>query len=93
MQSSSQAAGIPDRPFPTSLSEQGNQPFAGACVSTVTPPPPGLAAHPSTTPVSIGTPHGSTAHVDNDQNPFFWEIREVDAPDSNTESPRLEIDA
>ena len=77
--SSSQAAGIPDRPFPHSMANSPDQapPFAGQIynqsLSQVIPPPPGFPnLRPQAVPISVGTPQGSAQDHggQNDDNPF-----------------------
>ena len=70
-QSSSQAAGVPDQPFPHSLANSPDQqhPFAQQGLGTVIPPPPGFSP---VQPIQVNTPQGS-AHDQGEQkddNPF-----------------------
>ena len=56
-QSSSQAAGVPDQPFPHSLANSPDQqhPFAQQGLGTVIPPPPGFSP---VQPIQVNTPQG-----------------------------------
>ena len=77
--SSAQAAGIPDRPFPYSManSPEQAQPFASQSsnqgFSQVIPPPPGFQnVNPQMIPIPVNTPQKSAQEIggQNDENPF-----------------------